>query len=125
MDYLNAVTVFRRVVELGNLSAAGRDLRMDAARVSTLIVSLEATLQARLLNRSTRRLIPTEHGMVFYAAAGKIIDNVAAAEAAVADMSGQPSGTIRLSVPQGLGRRIIGPAIPKFCDRHTGIHVQR
>ena len=59
------LVVFVRTVDLGNLSAAGRDLRMTPALVSNRIMRLENKLGVRLLNRTTRRANATPEGSEF------------------------------------------------------------
>ena len=124
MAYLDNIAVFVRVVELGNLSAAGRDMRISPAVASNRIKELEKHLGVRLFNRTTRQLMPTEHGTVFYAGAKQVLDAITEAEAAVAALSGQPRGTIRVTAPLGLGRRLIASGIPDFHDKYPDIEVR-
>lgn len=124
MAYLDNIAVFVRVVELGNLSAAGRDMRISPAVASNRIKELEKHLGVRLFNRTTRQLMPTEHGRVFYDGARKVLEAVTDAEAAVSALSGQPRGTIRVTAPLGLGRRLIASGIPEFHDRYPDIEVR-
>ena len=124
MAYLDNIAVFVRVVELGNLSAAGRDMRISPAVASNRIKELEKHLGVRLLNRTTRQLTPTEQGRAFYDGAKKVLEAVADAEAAVSALSGQPRGTIRVTAPLGLGRRLIASGIPEFRDRYPDIEVR-
>ncbi len=124
MAYLDNIAVFVRVVELGNLSAAGRDMRISPAVASNRIKELEKHLGVRLFNRTTRQLTPTEHGSVFYAGAKQVLDAVIEAEAAVSALSGQPRGTIRVTAPLGLGRRFIASGIPDFHDKYPDIEVR-
>ena len=124
MAYLDNIAVFVRVVELGNLSAAGRDMRISPAVASNRIKELEKHLGVRLFNRTTRQLMPTEQGTVFYAGAKQVLQAVAEAEAAVSALSGQPRGTIRVTAPLGLGRRLIASGIPDFRDRYPDIEVR-
>ena len=60
MSYLESLRVFVRVVELGSITAGGRDMRLSPAAASTRIRDLEAKFGARLLNRTTRTLTPTQ-----------------------------------------------------------------
>jgi DNA-binding transcriptional LysR family regulator len=122
--YLDNIAVFVRVVELGNLSAAGRDMRISPAVASNRIKELEKHLGVRLFNRTTRQLMPTEHGRVFYEHAVAVLQAVAEAEAAVSALSGQPRGTIRVTAPLGLGRRLIASGIPEFHDKYPDIEVR-
>ncbi|HTV67359.1 MAG TPA: LysR family transcriptional regulator [Rhizobiaceae bacterium] len=124
MAYLDNIAVFVRVVELGNLSAAGRDMRISPAVASNRIKELEKHLGVRLFNRTTRQLMPTEHGTVFYAGAKNILETITEAEAAVSALSGQPRGTIRVTAPLGLGRRLIASGIPDFHDKYPDIEVR-
>ncbi len=62
MPYLESLRVFVRVVELGSITAGGRDLRMSPAVASNRIKDLETRYGVRLLNRTTRKLVPTEVG---------------------------------------------------------------
>ena len=39
-------------------------------------------------------------------------------------ISGQPRGTIRVTAPLGLGRRLIASGIPEFRDRYPEIEVR-
>jgi len=124
MAYLDNIAVFVRVVELGNLSAAGRDMRISPAVASNRIKELEKHLGVRLFNRTTRQLMPTEHGSVFYDGAKRILGAITEAEAAVSALSGQPRGTIRVTAPLGLGRRLIASGIPEFHDKYPDIEVR-
>jgi DNA-binding transcriptional LysR family regulator len=124
MAYLDNLRVFVRVMELGNLSAAGRDQRVSPAVASNRIKELEKYLGVRLFNRTTRKLTPTEPGRAFYEGAVRILDAVGAAEAAVADISRQPRGSIRVSAPLGIGKRLIAPLIPEFHRIYPGIEVR-
>jgi DNA-binding transcriptional LysR family regulator len=124
MAYLDNIAVFVRVVELGNLSAAGRDMRISPAVASNRIKELEKHLGVRLFNRTTRQLMPTEHGTVFYSGAKQVLDSITEAEAAVSALSGQPRGTIRVTAPLGLGRRLIASGIPDFHDKYPDIEVR-
>jgi DNA-binding transcriptional LysR family regulator len=124
MSYLDNLRVFVRVVELGNLSAAGRDQRASPAVASNRIKELERHLGVRLFNRTTRKLTPTEHGRVFYEGAVKIIEAINEAEAAIADLSKKPKGAIRITAPLGIGRRLIASGIPEFHDKYPDIEVR-
>lgn len=124
MSYLDNIRVFVRVIELGTLSAAGRDQRVTPAVASNRIKELESHLGVRLFNRTTRKLSPTEHGRVFYDGAVKIIEAVNEAEGAIADLSRNPKGSLRITAPLGIGRRLIASGIPEFHDQYPDIEVR-
>ncbi len=124
MAYLNNIRMFVRVVELGSLSAAGRDLRASPAVASNRIKELEKHLGVRLFNRTTRKLTTTEHGQIFYRGAQKILEAVAEAEAEVAEVSNNPKGSIHVTAPLGIGRRLIAPLVPEFHAQFPDIDVR-
>ncbi len=124
MSYVNAVRIFVRVYELGNMSAAARDQRVSPAVASSRIAELERHLGVRLFNRTTRRLQATEHGRIFYEGAVGILEAIAEAEAAVADVTENPRGSIFVGAPLGIGRRLIAPNVPAFKDLYPAIDIR-
>jgi len=62
MNQLQAMRIFMRVVDLSSFHLAARHLGISAAAVTRSLSTLEAHLNARLLNRSTRSLSLTEVG---------------------------------------------------------------
>lgn len=124
MSYLDNLRLFVRVYELRNLSTAGHDLRLTPAVASSRLKALEAHLGARLFNRTTRKLTPTEQGAALYDGALKVFEALTEAESAVAAISRAPRGAIRITAPLGVGRRIVAPAIPGFHAAYPEITVR-
>ncbi len=124
MAYVNNLRVFVRVYELGSMSSAARDQRVSPAVASSRISELEKHLGVRLFNRTTRSLQPTEHGTAFYAGALKVLDAITDAEAAVANLTNQPRGSLFVSAPLGVGKRFIAPHIPAFKDEYREVDVR-
>jgi len=124
VSYLESIKVFVRVVELGSITSGGRDLRLTPAVASKRIKQLEARLGTRLLNRTTRKLVPTEAGRVFYTQARLVVATLEDAEASLAGFAGRPRGTIRVTAPLGVGRRLIAPLVPRFCDSYPEVDVR-
>ncbi len=124
MSYINNIKMFVRVVELGSLSAAGRDLRASPAVASNRIKELEKHLGVRLFNRTTRKLTTTEQGRIFYGGALKMLDALNEAEAAIAEVSRNPKGSIHVTAPLGIGRRLIAPLVPDFHAEYPEIEVR-
>lgn len=121
---LENMQVYVRVVELGSLSAAGRHLRLSPAVVSHRLQQLENHLGVRLLNRTTRQVQPTEQGAAYYEACQEVLAALAHAESVVAETGGTPKGSLRVTAPLGLGRRILAPLIPRFIARYPQLDVR-
>ncbi|WP_137701335.1 LysR family transcriptional regulator [Marimonas lutisalis] len=124
MPYVESLKVFVRVVELGSITAGGRDMRLTPAVASNRIKELEKRLGVRLFNRTTRKLRPTEAGELFYNHARRVIDTLDEAEAVVAGFAGAPRGAVRVSAPLGVGRRIIAPLVPAFNAIYPDVQIQ-
>ncbi|MGX9857161.1 LysR family transcriptional regulator (plasmid) [Limimaricola variabilis] len=124
MPYIESLHVFVRVVELGSITAGGRDLRLTPAVASNRVKELERRLGVRLFNRTTRSLSPTEAGQSFYHHARRVIESLQDAEAAIAGFSGHPRGTIQVTAPLGFGKRYVAPLIPRFVDAYPDVSVR-
>lgn len=124
MAYLSNIRTFVRVYELGNMSAAARDMRISAAVASSRISQLEDHLKVRLFQRTTRLLSPTEQGELFYRGAVKILEAVDDAEADISNVTQIPRGTLYVAAPLGLGQRLIAPAVPAFHAAYPLINIR-
>lgn len=116
--------VFVRTVELGSLSAAARAFDLTQPTISKMLAQLERVLGARLFERSTRGLSPTEQGQRFYADAKLVLEQFDAAVGAVQGMTGQATGHLRINAPVGLGQYRLNAMVQRFLVAHPGIHVE-
>lgn len=124
MASLDNIEAFVRSVELGSFSAAGRSLRLSAAVVSHRMQVLERHLGCRLFNRSTRKMQLTEPGRIFYERCLEVREAVERAEASITEAGAAPRGTLRVTAPLGLGRRVIAPLIPRYRALRPEIDVR-
>lgn len=115
--------IFVRVVNAGSLSAAGRELNSSPAMISKRLRRLEERLGARLLQRTTRRLTPTEVGQGFYERAVKVLAAVEETENFVSEGSGKAHGALRISAPTAFGRMHVAPRLKAFLDEHPDIQL--
>lgn len=124
MDRLDAMEVLTRVVETGNLSAAGRSLGMPLATVSRKISDLEAHLETRLLHRASRRVTLTDAGAAYVAACRRILEEVREAERAAAGEYSAPRGALTVAAPIVFGRRHVLPILADFLAAFPEIDVR-
>lgn len=114
--------VFVRVVDLGGFTSAAKALALTPSAVSKLISRLEARLGARLINRSTRRLLLTPEGEQFYERSVRLLADLVDAERSIgADRT--PRGRLRVSVNVPVGRRILLPLVPAFLALYPDIEL--
>lgn len=123
MDRFTGMRLFARVVETGSFSGAARELRLSKSAISKHVRALEDGLGVRLLNRTTRRLSPTEEGRTYYEWCVRIGADVAEAEQAVAQLHGEPRGTLRVNAPMSFGILHLGPALGDFLGLHPALSV--
>lgn len=123
MDRLNEMEAFVRVVDLGGFTDAARKLGLSKSAVSKHVASLEERLGARLLNRTTRRVSPTDIGLAFYDRAIRVLAEAAEADAMVSAMQDTPRGELRVSAPVSFGTRALAPAVSSFLREYPDISV--
>jgi DNA-binding transcriptional LysR family regulator len=121
MDRFQALTAFARVVETGSFARAAERLDVSVSSVSRLVADLEAHLDARLLNRTTRRLSLTESGQAFFERCVQLLADLEEAEVAVSSASIVPRGTLRLTCSATFATRHLAPAIAAFAARYPQI----
>ncbi|OSQ49090.1 LysR family transcriptional regulator [Thalassospira alkalitolerans] len=124
MSDFEDIQIFVRVAELGNLSAAGRELRHSAAVVSNRIARLEERLGVRLLNRTTRRVSLTTEGDVYYRHCLRILAEMQEAENAIANQKNTTRGPVTLTCPVAFGNKYVAPIIPKFVKKNPDVQIR-
>lgn len=99
MDKYTAMQVYCRVVELESFAATGRSLGISTAMVSKHIAALEKELGIRLLNRTTRRVNPTDEGLYYYNRCRTLLSEIEELESSVTQQGHDPRGLLRLTAP--------------------------
>ncbi|WP_459615430.1 LysR family transcriptional regulator [Bordetella sp. 2513F-2] len=123
MDRFDSLRLYTRIVELGSFTDAARALDIPRATATHAIKQLEARLQARLLERTTRQVRPTLDGQAYYERAKRILQDLEDAEAALSTQRVQPRGTLRLDLHGVHATLIILPRLAEFRARHPYIDV--
>ncbi|MDB5888798.1 MAG: LysR family transcriptional regulator [Rhodocyclales bacterium] len=121
MDRFEAMNVFCKVVELGSFAAAADRLDISTSAVSRMVAQLETLLQARLLNRTTRRIGLTEDGRGYYERCLQLLSDLEEAEELVGNARVALRGTLRLTAPVSFGSWHLAPAIADFSRLHPQV----
>jgi DNA-binding transcriptional LysR family regulator len=117
MDRLTSLSAFVQVVESGGFSAAARRLGMSTTAVSNHVQNLENHLGARLLNRTTRRVAPTDVGRTYYERCRRILADLDDADQAAGLLQSTVRGRLRLYVGVHIVP-FIAPVVIEFLRRH-------
>ena len=96
-------------------------LETTPAQVSKRLQLLEASLGARLLHRTTRRLALTSAGTAYLEKCRVILNLVEAAEIGVAEERQTPRGNIRISLPLSFGLKRLAPLLLDFSQRYPEV----
>lgn len=113
--------VFSQVVESGSFAAAADKLALSTSATSRHVAELEAHLNTRLLNRTTRKVSLTESGRAFYERCVQLLADLEEAEQEASRAAVVPRGTIRLTSSVNFGARHVAPAIAEFLARHPEV----
>ncbi|MBS7546194.1 LysR family transcriptional regulator [Ancylobacter oerskovii] len=123
MDRLRAYQVFVAVVARNGFGRAAAELGISPANVSRHVQQLEASLGARLLERSSRRLALTDAGRNVYERARRVLDDIAELETSFADPDSAARGRLRVNAPLTFGLVWLAPLLPEFAGRHPAIDL--
>lgn len=124
MNLITAMRVFERVCRLGSLSAAARDLTMSTTAVSRIVKELEDDLGVRLLNRTTRRMSPTEAGREYSDRARILLEELEELQDSARQLDRGTRGLLRISCSNVLAHTRITRLIPKFLEEHPLVSVE-
>jgi DNA-binding transcriptional LysR family regulator len=115
--------VVARIADGESISGAARALGMPKSSVSRSLTRLEKTVGATLVERSTRRVVLTDAGLLLQRHVRRILDDVGEAEDALAGFVGVPRGTLRVSAPPSFASGPLAPMLPGFLARYPDLRV--
>lgn len=122
---LQAAETFLMVVNTGSFAAAAKLKGENPSSISRAIAQLEAHLNIRLLNRTTRQVKITEAGEIYKIHAQRMLESQQEARDALTQLqSGNPQGTVRISLPVIVGEKILAPRLPEFHAKYPDVQLQ-
>lgn len=123
MDRLQAIKIFVAVAEAESFAAGARNAGTSAPSATRAVNSLETSLGASLLIRTTRQVRLTDVGRTYLDEVREILAQLQAAEDEVSGTVRSPMGQLRVTCPQEFGRIFVAPLITDFLDRHPEVSV--
>lgn len=121
MDTLQNMRAFSCVAQAGSFTAAAVQLDTTTANVSRAVSNLEAHLQTRLLNRTTRRIALTEAGKRYLLRCEQILGYVEEAEAEASDAHARPAGQLKVHSMSSVGQHYVIDAIARYRRNHPDV----
>ncbi|WJI17733.1 LysR family transcriptional regulator [Pseudoxanthomonas winnipegensis] len=123
MGRVGDIALFLRVLDLGSISAAARQLDLSAAVASQRLKRLERELGVRLLHRTTRRLHPTPEGQALAERGRVLVRDLEALGEDLRESAQQVSGTLRVTLSASFGMLYVAPLLPEFQRLHPRLRV--
>ncbi|MEX3927336.1 LysR family transcriptional regulator [Paraburkholderia sp. BR10936] len=124
MDRLTSLGVFVAAVEEGSLAAAARRFGLSAAMAGKHVSAIEAELNARLLQRTTRRLSLTDVGRTYYERCKRILEAFDEANREASDSQGTARGVLRVAAPVTFGAMHLGGVVARYLEDHPDVNVE-
>lgn len=112
------------IARLGGFRAAARDLGVSSSSLSHAVLALEARLNVRLFNRTTRSVALTTAGEAFVA---EILPALAAIDSAVeraTESQARPSGMLRLNTSPGAAKMVLRPLLIEYLRRYPEMALE-
>ena len=121
MDIFQTLRFFVAVAQTGSFTAAAQLLDTTTTNVSKAVTSLEARLQTRLINRTTRRLALTEAGVRYLQRCEKILEEVREADEEAGTAHITPVGRLKIHAMSAIGNHYVIDAIAKYRETHPSV----
>lgn len=123
MDTLVSMKVFRLVVEAGSFTRAADQMGMSPAMASKHLAHLERSLGARLLNRTSRHVSPTEAGQVYFEQCCEALDLLDSAEATLQDSHAEPRGLLKITAPVWCANSRFAGMLAGYRERYPRVVI--
>ena len=124
MDINSALKAFIRTVERGSVTGAARDLNISQPAVTKHLQNLERHVNARLLERSSKSVRPTAHGMALYEVSRQALASIDAALEGVRLNMGEIEGNLRIHAPSCIGAQHLHGIVMDFQSAYSGIGIE-
>lgn len=121
---LGELNAFVTVARAGGFRDGARSSGASASGLSEAVTRLEAQLGVRLLNRTTRTVVPTEAGQRLLERLGPAFAEMEAAVDVVNNYRDRPAGTLRLNVPVSAARLVLPTIAPCFLAAYPDIRLE-
>lgn len=121
MDLFQTMRFFSAVAQSGSFTAAAQILETTTTNVSKAISGLEARLQTRLINRTTRRLALTEAGVRYLQRCEKILEEIREAEDEAGTAQVMPAGRLKIHAMSAIGNHYVIDAIARYRELYPTV----
>lgn len=121
---LNDLLAFRAVAIERSFTRAAAQMGVSTSALSHAVRGLEERLGIRLLNRTTRMVVPTEAGDRLLQTVGALFDGVEAELASLSELRDKPAGLIRITTSAHAAKAILEPALIPLLAQYPDLNVE-
>jgi DNA-binding transcriptional LysR family regulator len=123
VDVLTAMKVFVKVAEVNSYAHAAETLEIGVPRISRIISDLEAHLGTRLLQRTTRRMSPTEAGRIYLDRCRQILGELDETYTMLSSNTVSTSGRLRIVAPALFSQRKLAPILTAYQREYPNVTI--
>ncbi len=120
---LNLLALFVAVADANSFSEAARRLGLPKSTVSRGVAQLEASLDTRLLHRTTRQASLTTAGTVLYERTAPLLSSLREAVGTLPEREETPSGDLRITVSADMAATFMPEVMSRFLLRYPSVRL--
>lgn len=124
LNELKSLMVFISVVELGSFVQAAEKMNMTRSAVSKMIAKLEQQLGVVLFVRTTRQLVLTHEGAIYYEYSQRAMHELNTAEALLENKKEKVTGLLRISMPVLFGQKYMVPILKALAELQPELNFE-
>lgn len=121
---LQTLDIFLEVMKQLSFTEVAKVRNVAPSSISRTISNLEAELEIKLFQRSTRKLTPTEAGNIYFERVSLALGELEAAEQIAKDITNEPRGTLRVTASTVFGQMHIVPMLPMLLDKFPALKIE-
>ncbi|HED34098.1 MAG TPA: LysR family transcriptional regulator [Gammaproteobacteria bacterium] len=118
------LSIFVSVVERGSFTAAAKKMKMPSSTVSRRLIRLEADLNVKLLERTSRKIHLTEKGKVFYAQCLPLIQQLRESTHELIESVNEIDGKLKITAPTYVGNELMADLFTDFVKKNPDIELE-
>jgi len=122
--YIDSIKAFIAVYRAGSFVEVANDWNVAPSSISRSVASLEANLNTRLFQRTTRNLTPTQEGERYFEQISPLIEEVDLVHQSLIDTTATPSGHLRVTASVSYGQIVIAPKLKAFRKQYPNIELE-
>jgi len=121
---VQSLYLFTDVMRQRNFASIAKARGIAPSSVSRSISALESEIGVRLFQRTTRQIVPTEAGLLYYERIGYILEALELAQHQATDVNSQPTGTLRVTTSKVFGEMHIVPLLATFSQLYPELSLE-